>query len=77
MVELFANCGNPDQMPQEDFIDLVEFQSFFGRVFFFFFFLKKTFKIGMSRRSLGFIRGLPFFKVVCYLYSSVDCFHIW
>ena len=37
-------------------------------------------KIEMSGQALGIVQGLsfgqPFFKVLCYLYSSVDCFHI-
>ena len=35
----------------------------------------------LSPLTLGVIPGLPFgesfFKVICYLYSTVDCFHIW
>ena len=49
----------------------------FGRVF------KKnpSFKIGMSRQVHGchprFTFWLTLYKVICFLYSSVDCFYIW
>ena len=44
------------------------------------FFWEKTipsFKIGMSWWMGIWRLLLTFFKAICYLYSSVDCFHIW
>ena len=61
--------------------------SFFDSFFFFFFFLNPSFKIVMLGLACGqaAVGRCPrfchlvnlFFKVICYLYSSVDCFHIW
>ena len=36
-----------------------------------------TFIMYLSPLSPRFTFWLAFFKVICYLYSSVDCFHIW
>ena len=63
------------------FIYLFLFFFIFFFFFFFLFFFNPSFKIEMSGRASGVVRGLafgePFLKVICYLYSSVDCFHIW